>query len=830
MTPRRTWGPAAFVAGPLPFSASLFSRIAAAVIAASLVAAALFAAAAPASAADWIPPRPVSAWLPGATIAPGNSAPLELVIRADGAAASLEWSAVSSGNFAAAVVPSSGALVAPADGTVRIPLTVTPPVGALGLGSLTVTVSYANGGGRAAAAGASVIAATGGRPEIWPGAPTWSAGAGSSGSVVYQIRSQIGSPETVVLTVGRANPDPNNDGAEFAAGPAPTSVFLPAGGTVPVSVPVTLAGNAWAGNLNRFQMTVTSNEGISTATAFALVESEEPDSVPLGLRPAGLVPLVAPPTGRDGPVALYARGAWLLPAGAEGIRVWRAASTDSIGLTDANADGGDDRLIGTIRIPGYAASLAAVPGFVAASGETLDLGLLAAGPSGLMLLDLRVLEDPAFGAWEDFFDTDGNGVDDRILRTVPMAGLATDVAWTRSASGRVVAFVAAADVGSDPVSPAFDPALTVAGTGAGIVAVDVTSAVDSLSGQPAVAATWATPGNALDVETRGSGSSATIAVADGAAGLAAADVSIGGGAPATVAFLPRAATPLSAAWGVPYARDVAWVSNTGASTYLAIAAGAGGLQIARVPASGSPVVVVAQETAGQTCGAASTFSGLIGVAQNGSGASLLQAPGAAALDQVAPGAPPPHTAPVVLARGASWPGGGEPLERASFAGPAGGATSLVFEPASGAIPGLFVSDRTRVLVLRPGALTITAVEAEPPRTPPTTGRVRLDVLPNPSSGACVIRARSVAVSGGVDGTADAPAPDLDARTRIEIVDVAGRVVRVFSAPPGTRSLELRHSWDGRDERGRRVPSGRYWARVKTRNPYIGDVVPLVIVR
>ncbi|HEU4334668.1 MAG TPA: hypothetical protein VFT32_09260, partial [Candidatus Eisenbacteria bacterium] len=718
----------------------------------------------------------------------------------------------------------------PADGVVRIPLTVTPPVGALGLGSVTVTVSYANGGGRAAAAGAAIIAATDGRPEIWPAAPTWSAGAGSSGSVAYQIRSQIGTPETVVLTAGRSNPDPNNAGAEFQAGPAPTSVLLPAGGTVPVSIPVTLAGNAWAGSLNQFQMTVTSNEGISTATAFALVESEDSGSLPLGLRPAGLVPLVAPPTGRDGPAALPARGAWLLPAGAEGIRVWRASSTDSIGLTDANADGGDDRLIGTIRIPGYAAALAAVPGFVAASGETLDLGLLAAGPSGLMLLDLRAIEDPAFGAWEDFFDTDGNGVDDRILRTIPMAGFATDVAWTRSASGRLVAFVAAADAGSDPVSPAFDPALTAPGSGAGIVAVDVTTAVDSLSGLPVVAGTWATPGNALDVEVRGTGSAATIAVADGASGLAVADVAIGGGAPATVAFTPRAATPLSAAWGVPYARDAAWVSNTGASTYLAIASGAGGLQIARVPASGPPVVVVAQQMAGAPCGATSTFSGLIGVAQNGSGVALLQAPGAAALDQVAPGAPPPYTAPVVLARGASWPGGGEPLERASFASPAGGATSLAFEPTAGAIPGLFVSDRTRVLVLRPGALTITAVELEPSRTPPMTGRVRLDVFPNPSRGACVVRARGVAVSGGGDGLAGAPAPDLGAETRIEIVDVGGRVVRVFSALPGGRSPELRHAWDGRDDRGLRVPSGRYWARVQTRHPYIGAVVPLVIVR
>ncbi|HSQ59367.1 MAG TPA: hypothetical protein VLT84_02870, partial [Acidobacteriota bacterium] len=533
--------------------------------------------------------------------------------------------------------------------------------------------------------------------------------------------------------------------------------------------------------------------------------------------------------GRDGPVGLPARGAWLLPAGGEGIRVWRATATDSIGPTDADADGGDDRLIGTIRVPGYAAALAVVPGFVAAGGETFDLGLLAAGSSGLMLVDLRLIEDPIFGAWEDFFDTDLNGVDDRILRTIPMSGFATDVAWTRSASGRLIAFVAAADTGSDPVSPYFDPALVAAGTGAGIVAVDVTAAIDSLSGLPVVAGTWATPGNALDVEVRGAGSAATIAVADGASGLAVADVAIGSGAPATVAFAPRAAAPLSAAWGLPYARDIAWLPNSGTSAYAAIASGAGGLQIARVPASGAPVVVAAQQTAGAPCGAASAFGGLLGVAQNGAGVSFLQAPSAAALDQVAPGAPPPYAAPVVLARGAAWPGGA-PLEQASFTSPAGGATSLAFEPMNGAIPGLFVSDRTRVLVLRPGALTITAAEAEPSRTPPRIGRVRLDVFPNPSDGACVVRASAAAVPGGVVGFGGATAPDLGAGTRIEIVDVRGRVVRVFSVPPGVRAAELRHAWDGRDDRGRRVASGRYWARLRTRHLDSGDAVPLVIVR
>ena len=93
-----------------------------------------------------------------------------------------------------------------------------------------------------------------------------------------------------------------------------------------------------------------------------------------------------------------------------------------------------------------------LPGFVAASGDTLDLGILAAGSGGLMLLDLRVVEDPPFGAWEDFFDQNFDGIDDRILRTIPTTGFATDAAWFRASSGRHVALVADADLGSNPVA------------------------------------------------------------------------------------------------------------------------------------------------------------------------------------------------------------------------------------------------------------------------------------------------------------------------------------------------------------------------------------------
>lgn len=786
-------------------------------------------------AAEWIPPRPISAYFPGATIAPGNSATLELVLRAEGASASVEWNAVSSGGFFSTVTPSFGALVLQAGTITRIPLLVAVPPASLGLGSISISVVYANGGTLAAKVTSSIIAATDGRPEIFPLTPTWSGAAGTAGTAAFSVRSRTGGSETVVVTAGKTNPDPNNTGLFFPpGGSAPATLFVPGGATVPLNVTGTLAGNAWAGNSNSYQVSLTSTGGISTATALAIVESANPDSIPTALRPIGVMPLDQGATGRDGPAILAARGAWLTPEGLGGIEVFRATSSDSIGLTDADGDGGDDRLVGTFRIPSFAAALSVVPGFVAANGETLDLGLLAAGRAGLMLLDLRVIEDPVFGSWEDFFDSDQNGVDDRILRTIPLPGFATDVAWALSPSGRVVAFVADADTGSIPVLSTFDPLSTVAGTGAGIVAIDVTAAVDSLSGLPVLAGTWSTPGNALDVEVRANGGAVTLAVADGASGLAVADVLLGGGIPATAAFTPRAAVVLSSAWGAPYARDVAWIAHSRDSTYVAVAAAAGGLQIARVPLSGTPELVLAQQTSGSPCGVASAWTGVIAAAQSVGGVALFQTPGRAALDLVTPAAAAPYTAPVTLARGASWPGGA-PLERARFQNPAGGPTSLAFEPTAGPLPDLFVSDSSRILVLRPGAMTVTAIGREPRIAPPAVGRVRLDVFPNPVSGEAVVRARASASRGGALGAVKL----LRAHDRIDILDVQGRIVRTLRAPGAggatsgaTESgvAELRLNWDGRDRAGRRVPSGRYWARLRSDGNYVGGTTPFLVLK
>ena len=787
-----------------------------------------------AHASEWIPPRPITAWFPGATIAPGSSATLELVLRAEGASASVQWTAASSGGFLSTVTPSSGALVLQAGTIARIPLLVAVPPASLGLGSVSISVVYANGGTLGAKVTSSIIAATDGRPEIWPLTPTWSGAGGTSGVAAFSVRSRTGGSETVVVTAGKSNPDPNNIGVLFPpGGSVPSTLFVPGGGTVALNVTGTLAGNAWAGNSNAYQVSLTSSGGISTATALAIVESANPDSLPMALRPIGVTPLDQGATGRDGPALLSNRGAWLAPEGLGGIEVFRVTSTDSIGLTDADGDGGDDRLVGTFRIPSFAAALSVVPGFVAAGGETLDVGLLAAGRAGLMLLDLRVIEDPIFGSWEDFFDSDQNGVDDRILRTIPLPGFATDVAWTVAPSGRVVAFVADADTGSVPVGGTFDPFSTVVGTGAGIVAIDISAAIDSLSGLPVVAGTWSTPGNALDVEVRGGGASVTLAVADGAAGLAVADVVLGGGVPTTAAFTPRAGVPLSTAWGSPYARDVAWIAHSRESTYVAIAAAGGGLQIARVPLLGTPGLVLAQQTSGFPCGVATAWTGVIAAAQSSGGVALFQAPGRAALDLVTPAAAAPYTAPVTFARGANWPGG-MPLERAHFQNPAGGPTALAFEPTAGPLPDLFVSDSSRILVLRPGAMTVTGVEREPHQAPPAFGRVRLDVCPNPVSGEAVLRARATAHGAGSYGAVKL----LRVSAQIDILDVQGRVVRTLRTPaaaaaggaPESGVAELRLNWDGRDRAGRRVPSGRYWARLRSDRDTVGGTTPFLVLK
>jgi len=782
--------------GPAPSAGPLF--ISGLALLAAIVSSG--AAPRPARAVDWIPPPRVTALLPSATIAPGASRSLTLTIRANEGGVLASWSATSGGAFALGVSPSSGLIAVPAGSIASVDLTVTVPAAATGASSLTIDIVQDPGGGRVAKVGSTILAATGGRPEVLPLPSTWSAPSGTAGSMAFQLRSTVGASETVLLTAGRFNPDANNAGGVFSGGPAPASAFLPGGGVVMVNLPTTIAAGAWAGNAGAAQLSVTSSGGVSNASGFALSSASFPDSLPSALVPRGLTPFTAASAGRDGPASLAARGYWLLPCGAEGIRVIRHSATDSIGMIDANGDGVDDRIVGTIRIPTFAAALSVLPGFVAASGDTLDLGILAAGGGGVMLLDLRVVEDPPFGAWEDFFDQNFDGIDDRILRTIPTTGFATDAAWFRASSGRHVALVADADAGSNPVEAGYDPALVLPGTGTGIIAVDVEAAIDSLGGVPYAAGSLATPGSALDLEVRGGGAAPEVAIADGGGGFALYGLSVAAGAPATVTFVPRGSVALSPAWGTPYARDVAWIPNTGDSAYAAVAAGAGGVQIVRAPRdAGAPSLVLVQQSAGPAIGLAGAWTGTLGVALGSAGVALLSAPSASDLNQIGPAAPPPYTAPVVLSRVQSWGASGG-LERALHLSWATSATALRFRDTAGSIPDLMVSDGTRLLVLRPGTAAITGVAvtgSSPPAAPP------LRVAPNPSRGGVWLETpRAPLFSAGA--TPGGP-------VTVSIIDARGRLVRQLRAP--VDGTIVRVLWDGLDHRGRPAASGRYWARI-----------------
>src|SRR5688572_13603238 len=373
-------------------------------------------------AADWIPPPRVTALLPSASFAPGTTHTIELNVRANGAGSNLIWVATSGGSFVAGITPTSGLLSIPANSIGTVSLNVTVPSLSVGTSSLSVDLVEDSGGGRVAKVGATIQAATDGRPEVIPVPSTWAAPAGTSGSVAFQVHN-LGGAQEFDLTAGRFNPDVNNSGGHFAGGAPPATVILDAGATTTVNVPTTIPASVYAGNSNAVQLSVSTAAGdASSAAGMVMASASLPESLPTALVPAGLVPFDAPSAGRDGPAYLASRRLWLMPCGQEGVRVIRDSAADSIGMVDADGNGADARVVGTIRIPSYAAALSILPGFVTALGETLDLGLLAGGRGGLMLLDLRVVEDPPFGIWSDFFDTDGNGIDDRILRTIPTPG------------------------------------------------------------------------------------------------------------------------------------------------------------------------------------------------------------------------------------------------------------------------------------------------------------------------------------------------------------------------------------------------------------------------
>src|SRR6267154_3597576 len=758
------------------------------------------------AATGWIPPPSVTALLPRATFGPGSTHSIELTVRANGVPASLNWVASVGGAFTLGVTPSGGSISVPADSVRRVPLSIPVPPAAIGAASLPLEITNQIGGGHVMKASTAFFSASGGRPEVWPSPSTWSAPANTVGSVSFQVHSLLGTAESLVVTDGRLDPDPNNDGALFHGSALPTDVNLPGGATLTLSEPTTIAGSAYAGNANAVQCSITSNEGISTALGYALVSVALPESLPAALFPVGLTAIEEPAAGRDGPVELPSRNLWVLPAGLDGVRVLSGGSQLArIGPVDMDGNGADDRLVGQVRIPSFAASIAVIPGFVGPSGDTLDLGLLAAGRAGRMLLDLRALLDPPFGTWSYFFDRDMNGIDDRILRTIPTPGFATDVTWFRAPSGRIVALVADADTGSVPVAVDYNPALVTAGTGAGVVAIDVTAAFDSLGGVPYAAGTLPTAGSALDLELRRPGTGAPdLAVADGPSGVSLYHLTAGGGAPATITFTSLGSVALSSAWGTPYARDACWISNTRDSVFLAVAASAGGAQIVRAPLGGAPSLMLAQQTSAPAIGLAGTWTGTLAAALGTGGVALMRSPSGSELDQIAPTAGAPYTAPVTLSRGQLWTEG-RALEVAWQWTPSASTTSLAFLGTSGPVPDLMVSDGSRALLLRPGQATIVAVAGE--RSPPRVLPLVVSVAPNPIS-----ERTDVSVF-------DASAGLHPGRIEIGIFDVQGRLVRRLRAGSGgasagaTASL-LRLTWDGREDRGRRLGSGRYWLRAR----------------
>ncbi len=734
-----------------------------------------------------------------------------MTLRANGAPANLNWVATVGGSFVLGVSPSSGSLTVPPDSVRTVTLNLTVPPAALGPASLAIEITDQIGGGHVAKATTAIFSASAGLPEVWASPGTFVAPARTSGNVSFTVHSTTGTSEVIDVTDGRDNTDINNDNALFPATPFPPTANLPGGGTITLNEPITIAGSAYAGSANLVQCSISSVAGITTAIGFALSSAALPESLPTAMFPVGLTPIVDPAAGRDGPVEMASRGVWLLPEGLDGVRVLSAgAQLARIGAIDTDASGSDDRLVGRIHIPSYAASIAVVPGFVGPGGDTLDLGLLAAGRGGLMVLDLRAMADPLFGTWEDFFDQDLNGIDDRIMKSVPLPGFATDVQWLRSPTGHVVALVADADTGSVHVSVNYNPASVTAGTGSGVVAIDVSALVDSLNPGPFMSGTLSTPGSALDLELRRAiGGAADLAIADGASGVAFYHVTSSSSTPAAVSYSSLGSVALSSAWGTPYARDACWVSNTRDSIYLAVAASAAGLELLRAPLSGAPSLVLAQQMSAPAIGLDGTWTGNLAVAMGAGGVALVRVPGGAELDKILPAAAPPYTAPATLMRNQTWTEG-RALEQAWQWTWSASSTAMKFLGTTGPIPDLLVSDGSRALLLRPGNATITAVGDSP--SPPRALPLVVSVAPNPAGQqsstprrlAGSVRSRSRSSTCREDGCGRSTSPPGPRPSPASVGmdatiggDVSPRVATGFASAPARKNPRKRCSFFGR---------------------------------
>ena len=764
---------------------------------------------------DWLPPKPVSVVAPNVTLALGQPRTVEFLVRANGVPAALRWTATPSGQFVPMLGTTTGTISLAADQTVTVPLTITVPATAPSpsSGFVTIKLTYDPSGGQACSSVSMMIrAATGGRPEFYPVPSTLQTAAGQPATLVYQLKSTISTAEQFTIQVTqRLNPDENNTSYLVPYTPPTSSVNLPGLGTLDVPVPIYMPASMFPGNLNTFAVTATNIDlsKLSDARGSAFAVSADPDSAPSGFFARGTVPQEQTATTRDGPVPVPGRDLWLVPSGNFGVRVVKDTVLDQVGKIDLDNDGLDDRLDGRIRPPTFSASIAVVPGYVNTTTlDVLDLGLLAAGRGGLMLVDLRDIIDPVVGDWSDFYDLDGDGIDDRILRRLPVGGFATDVEWFRSPEGRVIAVVATADTGSVPTAIGYNPALTTPGTGAGIVAIDVQAALDSLPGVPYLAGSRPTPGNVLDLELRG-GPNPDLAAAAGVGGVDAYSLSAAG-APAAVTFTPLGHVTLDATWGAPVARDMAWISNAGDSLYLSVAAGAAGMQVIRVPHGSAPMLVLSQRVEAPAIGVASSAFGYIAAALGATGATLLRMPVTPELDQIDPLAAPPYSAPVVLGMGATWTEG-RALRQGLFGAFSSSTTALRFRDYLGGAtaPDLLCVDGTRTLMIRSALAGVLDVPITGHRS--ETPGVRVTVAPNPARGHVEFR---VLADWALAGELAPHQP-----VEFSILDVQGRVTRRWSVGEpgaGVNGLLARGAWDGRDPSGRPAAAGRYWVRASQR--------------
>ena len=772
----------------------------------------------------WFPPAAAQLVVPNVTFQPGQARTLSFVIRANGVAGGFRWTAVPSGTSEAIFTPqlsaTTGTVSLAADQQTTVSITVTVPAAAPNpsTGFITFKLAYNPGGGQAAPNAICMVrGATGGRPEFYPSPFVLSTAAGAPAIVTYNLHSTIGTSEQYALSLtAPSNPDSFNALNRFPWTNPTSSVTLAGAATIQVSVPVFLPGNIYPGNLNLYNITaqgVTDPSKLSDARGYALASSADPDSVPTGFAAVGLAKLELghAATSRDGPTPIPGRGLWLVPAGRLGVKVLRDTALAQMGPMDLDNNNLDDRYVGRIRPPTYSAAIDVVPGFVNSAQEVLDLGLLAAGTGGLMLVDLRDIVDLPGVTWDQWYDLDSDGIDDRILRRLPIPGFATDVQWFRSPEGRVIALVAAADTGSAPTAINFNPAQTVAGTGAGIYAIDVLAALDSLPGVPYVAGSLPTDGNALDLELRG-GPNPDLAVADGAGGVRFQYVEAIG-TPATVTFTSIGDVALDPTWGTPYARDLAWLpSGSGDSLYCAVAAAAGGVQLITAPHGQPPFLALVQKVEAPAIGIASSPFGYVGVALGTSGATLLRMPVPPELEQISPLGSPPYLAPVVLDVGTIWTEG-RALRTGTFGAFSSSTISLRFQDYLGGAtaPSLLASDANRTLVLRTGNSGVLAVGdfAAPHRGT----SLRLLIAPNPARGAAEFRLLGDWTMSGA----------MSAREPVEfaVVDLQGRVLRRLTSPAlgSSSTLLAKVGWDGRDEDGRQLMPGRYWVRAAQRGGF-----------